>query len=162
MTQQGNVFTPEDCAATSPTESEMRSKVFDEAANFRDNHVADATSAGVRVPATKAWLACRKFLEQGGKNDNVEECLLNQVEKPTGTRWRARHNFEFICDVILILQTQKKIYGITLRPSSTLAAGWDILQRRTTRARRTSIFLDGRLFVEFNELDLLPGFLTRK
>ena len=59
MIRQGGV------AVKSPTGWEVRATIIDEAAKPGDNQVADATSRG--IPATKAWLACWKFVEQTQK-----------------------------------------------------------------------------------------------
>ena len=141
----GGTFTPEDMAVMSPNEAGIRANILDEAAKEGPQKVGGATGVAVRVPVTKAWLACRKFLSQTEQVDRIDEGLPQSVERSLVSRWRGRHNFELIGDMMLIPQTQKKIYGIitasprqvpvllaeALRPSTTFASGQDTLQKLT-------------------------------
>ena len=133
---------PEDLGVLAPKEEHIKALILDESAKDGPHKVENANMTVVRLPVVKAWLAARRFIERCGKADkNENEGIPTGTERAIQTKWRARHNFELIGDMLLTKSNQKEMYkSITQSPRqvpvilaesmrpSTAFADWDLVQ----------------------------------
>ena len=101
-----------------PKEEHIKALIFDESAKDGPHKVENANMTLVRLPVVKAWLAARRFMDQCDKADkNENEGIPTGTVRAIQTKWRARHNFELIGDMLLIKANQKEMYtSITQSP----------------------------------------------